>query len=170
MSNRDAVAAAIVVMCGAVAEAQLKPVTRVVVQEDAPVTITSYSAAYRERSQYTTEGIHHSVKYQNKSGKTAVAVQIGLVSFDIWNEFLDRTNGLSTDVIQPSKDDAGTWVGSAYRGFSFLTGVAFVNRVRFADGSIWMANQEAILEELRKIEKDFDASRLKKDTPPPGGD
>lgn len=161
---------AIVIVWVAGTSAQLRPATRVVVQPDAPVAITNYTAAYRERSQYISQGIHHSVKYQNKSDKIVVAIQVGLVSFDVWNEFLERTNGLSTDTIQPGKEDGGTWIASPYHGFSFLTGVAFINRVRFDDGSIWTANHDTILEELRKIEKDFDASRLEKqDAPPPGG-
>ncbi len=172
MPHRGAVTlitAAMVVALAVGMKAQLKPAAQVVVQDDAPLAITSYTAAYRERSQYTSQGIHHSVKYQNRSGKTVVAVQVGLVAFDIWNEFLGRTNGLSIDVIRPDKDDGGTWIATPYRGFSFLTGVAFINRVRFDDGSIWTANQDAILEELRKIQKDFDASRLDTDTAPPGG-
>jgi hypothetical protein len=167
-NGRVAVCIVILAACTATATAQLKPSTRMVAQPDAPVAITSYNAAYRERSQYSTEGIHHSVKFQNKGTKTVVAVSIGLVSFDVWNEYMERTNGLSTDTIQAGKEDSGTWVAAPYRGFSFLTGVAFVHRVRFDDGSIWVANNETVLEELRKIEKDFDESRLKKDQPPPG--
>ena len=44
---------------------------------------------------------------------------------------------------------------------SFLTGVAYVSKVRFADGTIWAADLDAVAEELRKIEKDFDVMKLK---------
>ena len=148
------------------ASAQLKPATKIVPQPDAPVAINTYNAQYEQRSQYTTEGIHHEVQCANKSDKTVVAVQFGLVSFDIWNEFLDRTGGIIMDLIVAGKPKTGRWVATAYSAFSFNTGVAYVSKVRFEDGTIWTADLAAVLEELRKIEKDFDASRLKKETEP----
>jgi hypothetical protein len=48
-----------------------------------------------------------------------------------------------------------------YADFSFLTGVAYISRVRFDDGQIWVADLNAVEGELRKIDKDFDAARLK---------
>jgi hypothetical protein len=57
--------------------------------------------------------------------------------------------------------DKGEWVASRYADFSFHTGVGYVSKVRFADGEIWSADT-AILLEMRKIQKDFDVSKLKK--------
>jgi hypothetical protein len=54
------------------------------------------------------------------------------------------------------------WVATSYADFSFHTGVAYVSKVRFDDGEIWSADLTSVVLELRKIEKDFDASRLKK--------
>ena len=45
--------------------------------------------------------------------------------------------------------------------FSFLTGVAYVSKVRFDNGEIWSTDLESIAEELRKIEAEFDVSKLK---------
>ena len=102
------------------------------------------------------------MQYQNKGQKEIVALQLGLVSFDVWNEFLDRTNGLETESIPPGKTARGSWVASRYADFSFATGVAFVRRVRFADGEIWTADEREILDELTKIQKNFDAANLRK--------
>ncbi|HWI18448.1 MAG TPA: hypothetical protein VNT81_11925 [Vicinamibacterales bacterium] len=149
------------------AEAQrLKPSSKIVAQPDAPITIKAYNGFYRERTQYNSEGILHEVQYENKGAGQVVAVQFGFVSFDVWNEFLDRLNGLTTEPLLAGKTETGRWSSTSYRGFSFLTGVAFVSKVRFADGTIWRADEEVILRELRQIEKDFDASRLKAETPP----
>lgn len=141
--------------------AALQPATKIIAQPDAPIAITSYSAAYRERTNYSQEGIQHSVEYRNNSGKVVDAVEIGLVSFDVWNEFLNRTGGISLETLAPGASKKGLWIASAYADFSFLTGVAYVRRVRFRDGSIWSVDLNAIAQELSSIESGFDVTRLK---------
>ena len=64
--------------------------------------------------------------------------------------------------LAPGAKDKGEWVASRYAGFSFHTGVAYVSKVRFDDDEIWVADLTDVLAEMKKIEKDFDASRLKK--------
>jgi hypothetical protein len=138
----------------------LDPVAKIVDQPDSPLKIILYNAAYQEGGRYSTEGIHHAVEYQNISGRIVEAVQIGLVSFDVWNDYLDRTGGLPLDVLALNAKDKGTWVTGRYRGSSFLTGVAYVSKVRFNDGEIWEADLQSIADELAKIEEGFDVSRL----------
>jgi hypothetical protein len=163
MSSVTAFVSLLVLVAAVPSGAQaLKPSTRIVAQPSAPIAITSYNAEYRERSQYTSPGIHHSTRFASKAGKEIVALQIGLVSFNVWNEFIDRTLGVTIENLAPGKEGRGTWVANAYGEFAFLTGVAYVNRVRFADGEIWTANLDDIVEELRKIEKNFDVANLKK--------
>jgi hypothetical protein len=135
---------------------------RIISQPDSPVKITSYQADYQRGSTYQREGIQHEVKYQNISQKKIVAVQIGFVSFDIWNEFLDQTNGVSMDKVSPGEDESGTWIATVYSDFSFYTGIAYVSKVRFDTGEIWLVNIDTIAQELKKIEKDFNVANLKK--------
>jgi hypothetical protein len=152
--------------------AELKSSTRIVDQADAPVKILEYTASYFSGdNKYITEGIHHNVTYANSGDREIVAVQFGLVSFDVWNRFLNRTNGLDRDGVKPAekRPTKSSWVTRPYGDFSFLTGVAFVNRVRFADGTIWEADEKAIVDELRKIESDFDAANLKEKREREGG-
>lgn len=141
-----------------------KSTTKIVAQPDAPVRIVTYSADYVERtSTYTEQGIHHRLEYQSSSQKPVAAVQFGLVSFDVFNDFIGRTGGISLEAMPPGgKALKGGWVTRAYGDFAFLTGVAYVQRVRFADGEIWSADEIAIVAELKKIQADFDPSKLKK--------
>ena len=142
---------------------RLKSESKVIEQPSAPVKILSYESAYQAGAgAYVREGIRHALDYQNISTKSTVAVQFGLVSFDVWNEFLDRTAGVDIETILPQAMSKGTWVASRYADFSFHTGVAYVSKVRFEDGQIWQADLDAILSELRKIESDVDAAHLKK--------
>lgn len=142
----------------------IAPVAKIIAQTNAPLIITSYSANYQEGSRSTSEGIRHVVEYKNASEKKVVAVQIGLVSFDVWNEFLGRTGGISLSVIDPGKSEKGAWLTNAFSDFSFLTGFAYVSKVRFDDGTIWVADLNEIAEEMRKIERDFDIQILKAKT------
>lgn len=142
----------------------IEPVAKIIEQLESPLQITDYSASYRTGSTYTSEGIRHAVKFKNISQQAIVAIQIGLVSFDIWNEFLDRTGGVSIQDIAPGISGSGTWVANAYGDFAFLTGFAYVSKVRFSDGTIWNADIEKIADELRKIEIDFDVKVLKSDS------
>ena len=140
------------------------PEAKIIAQQNAPVEITSYSAVFRTGTKYSSEGIVHSITYKNTSERTVAAMQFGLVSFDIWNEFLDRTGGITIEDVAPGGTDKGSWRATAYADFTFLTGFAYVSKVRFSDGEIWIADLEAIAEEMRKIEQDFDVQKLEEDT------
>jgi hypothetical protein len=159
--RRTVIPSMIILLCSIMVAAQDK-VSKIIDQPTAPLKILSYQANYQERSSYRSEGIRHVLEYQNVSDRKIVAVQIGLVPFDIWNEFLDKTGGVSMQTIAPQAKEKGEWLANAYADFSFHTGVAYVSKVRFEDGDIWTADLSAIANEMRKIEKDFDASRLKK--------
>ncbi|MBI4738254.1 hypothetical protein HY772_01610, partial [Candidatus Woesearchaeota archaeon] len=87
----------------------IEPVSNIIEQTNAPIQVMSYYSLYRERAKYTTEGIHHTVEYKNVTDKTIVAVSIGLVSFSVWNEFMDHTNGMAIRDISPGLPDKGVW-------------------------------------------------------------
>lgn len=143
----------------------LEPVTRVIAQPASPIRITAYGAAYQEGASNAPEGIRHTVAYENASDREMAAVEIALVSFDLWNQFLDRTAGVAIRDLGPGAADKRTWVARTDGDFSFQTGIAYVSRVRFSDGTFWTADLRLVATELRKVQKDFDAGRL--DPAPP---
>lgn len=141
--------------------------SKILEQKDSPIVIEKYQSAYqRGSSTYAREGIHHSVTYRNNTDRIIVAIQFGLVAFDIWNEFLDRTGGVSMDAVKPGGKESGAWTANAYGDFSFHTGVAYVSKVRFDNGEIWTADLEAVARQMREIEKDFDIKNLRKKEEP----
>lgn len=132
----------------------------IMVQKNPPLQITTYSAKYESevRGNYIShpDQIEHALKYKNVSDKVIVAMQIGLVSFDAFNNFMDRLNGWAFNKIAIGAEAKGAWNQRPYDAFSFQkygTGFAFVSAVRFEDGSIWLADLEEILEGLQKFEK-----------------
>ena len=139
----------------------IDPIGIIITQDDSPVTIDAYGCSYREDTSRTVrEGIYHSVNYTNTSNRPIVAVRIAFVSFNVFNTYINRFAGISMDVIVPGNDDRGAWRTNPSGAFSFLTGVAYVSAVRFQDGTIWEADNEVVLEELRKIQDDFDSQLL----------
>jgi hypothetical protein len=140
---------------------------RVVAQADAPISITEYKSSYTTGSQYTTQGIHHDLKYVNSAKKTIVAIEFGLVSFDIFNDFADRTYGIDKNFDkrfqEGTKEASGGWVARALNESFHWTGVVWVKRVRFENGEIWKADEQSIVAELKKIQANFDASVLAPD-------
>jgi hypothetical protein len=154
----------IMLVCSIHALAQrTKPETKIILQPNSPVRIMSFNAMYFSGSStYVSRGIHNELEFENVSPRNIVAIEFGLVAFDIWNEFLDRTGGITMSGLAAGVKDKGKWVASRYADFSFHTGVAYVSKVRFDDGEIWTADNAGILLEMRKIQKDFDASKLKK--------
>jgi hypothetical protein len=139
------------------------PPTKAIIigQPNSPIEIIGYSASYQERGTYTTGGIRHNLEYTNRGTQKVQAIRFGLVSFNVFNQYLAKTGGLSMDDLLPGKKEKGGWVQSPYADFSFLTGLAYVDLVRLEDGTIWKADEETVLSEIRKIEKDFDAKLLK---------
>jgi hypothetical protein len=134
----------------------------IIPQNDSPIQILSYRAKYQEGGDYVPEGIRHDLDFKSNSNSPIMAVQFGLVAFDIWNEFLNNMGGVSIKFYAPGSKDSGTWIASSIANFSFFTGVAYIQRVRFSDGLIWSADIDAITKELSKIEQDFNVSNLKK--------
>lgn len=134
-------------------------------QSDTPLEITSYIAKYKgERTAEVfarSEHIEHSVKLTNKSQKEIVAVRIGLVIFDVFSRFLGTSGGIQIRSLPIGKQDDGYWISRPYGAFAFRkygTGVAYVDLVRFSDGTLWRCDEDQVLAELQKFE-----SRLTKE-------
>lgn len=132
----------------------------IISQKNIPIKITDYDADYNEGNKYETPGIYHKIKYKNTGTKRIEAIQFGLVSFDAWNEYLDKTLGFSSQANDPGDSEEATWITQAYSGFSFMTGFAYVSKIRYSDGVIWKADLDEIRSELIKIQKDFDMKEL----------
>ena len=85
-----------------------------------------------------------------------------MVSFDLWNEFLAKTAGLSTEVVAPKARERGSWSTVSEVAFSFNTAVVYVERVRFESGEIWAADLDPVISVMRTIQKNFDPANLTK--------
>jgi hypothetical protein len=124
--------------------------------------ITEYSVSKKH------DGINHKVNLKNTSGKVVVAYEIGLVSFDIFNEHMGTLEGWSKNGIKPGKDQKNVWLTNFYNNDFFLTGYAFVSKVRFSDGMIVECDPVEVIHNIMKSipvnidVKDLDSDRYNK--------
>lgn len=131
---------------------------RVIAVPDAPLAIVRYEVRYSEDGTYTTEGIRHSVSIQNSGGKDVVAFGIGFYAFDAFKRYMGSPlNGIAIESIEVSSEPTGNmvWFQRPRAAFTFKhygIGVSYVRIVRFADGSIWEADMDYVLQELQTIE------------------
>ena len=133
---------------------------RILVQEDAPVEITFYVAMHQPRGTNSREGIQHSLRYRNVSKRRIVALQFGLLAFDIFNEFQDRLGGFTIQDVEPGEETYGSWLASARAEAAFYTGVAYLSKVRFEDGEVWSADLDQITRQVQEIEVGFSVDSL----------
>ena len=106
--------------------------------------------------------IIHSLTFRNASEKGISAVQFGLVSFDIFDEFVQATNQIWRGGIEPGKSQALREEITVLGDFSLQTGFAYVSQVRFKNGDVWTANEPAVLVQIRDIQPEFEAKQLPK--------
>ena len=140
----------------------LKPDHKIVEQADAPILVTAYRTEFLKRTNEASEGLRHDIDYRSRAGQRIVAVQFGLVSFDVWNEFLERHAALASEAIDANGREKSSWFTPTSAGGAFYTGVVYVERVRFANGEIWTADLPAVATVMQAIQKDFTTEQLTK--------
>ena len=139
--------------------------TTIIYQDGQPIQVTSYRSIYVPDVDMEAEGILHSVKYKNNSGKNIVAIKFGFASFDAFNHLLDSFTGISIEDIEVDSDAEGTWKQTCISPWlykKFGSGVMYIDVVRFQDGSFWYSDKDKIISELQKFEKDLKKEDLKK--------
>lgn len=132
---------------------------RTIAVPGAPLKITTYQAVYQADERYQTEGIKHSVTVTNGGSQGVAAFGIGFFAFDAFNDNMGRPlTGIDMDSVGVGEESSGAWVQRVSAPFTFQkygTGVAYVRSARLADGSVWEADLEFVLQELQKIESDL---------------
>ncbi len=137
------------------------PRALIIDQPEAPVLITRYTARQIGTGKVES-GINYRVEYRNRSERQVEAIEVGIVAFDIWNEYLDKLMATDLDSLGSGKSGDGSWIHDPSAAFLFHTGVAYVSRVRFDNGDIWTADLEAVAENIRSVQSDFSVEVLKK--------
>ena len=137
----------------------ISPVAKIIKQSNIPIVIKSYNVD-REDNRLNGFSIKHEISYKNTGKQRIEAIEFSFVSFDVWNEFLNKLDGVSMSANDVGDSEKGTWIVRPYGAFSFQTGFVYVNRIRYEDGIIWIANRQEIRDELKTIQVNFDIKNL----------
>jgi len=137
-------------------------------QENAPLIIYEFTAKYQDgASRYASEGIRFDVRFTNITEQPVVAYSIGFFAFDVFNRPLGRPfGGFAIEAIDPNGSERGAWVQRTTSSALFReygTGVAYVSKVRFEDGTIWSYDSESILNQLQEFEATLTIDDLESD-------
>ena len=115
-------------------------------QPNCPVKIKFYRAPFN--SGIVKEN-RHSLGIIKNSPKQIFAIQINVMLFDIWDEYEYTIVSNHRDVGNETSFD---WTETAKE--HTMTNVAYINKVRFNDGTIWMSNRNDITKGLDELYKD----------------
>ena len=81
-------------------------------------------------------------------------IKFGFIAYDLFNESLGGVGGVAIDRngVGTGDVDSGRWRTRA-RGVASAheTGIAYVRKVRFADGELWIADQDALTVKLNEL-------------------
>jgi hypothetical protein len=153
---RTLLLALVAVIAGGSALGQSNEV-RIIEVPGAPLEIVTYSARYVRGTNVSNTGIEHQVTVRNVSEQEIVAISIGFNAFDVFNRYMGRPlNGVDIAPIAVAETTGRmTWTQTPSASFTFQqygTGVAYVRFVRLADGTIWEADLDYVLDQLQDIE------------------
>ena len=127
----------------------LDTITREIKFSDDPVEILETSATLVEQK-YGKELYCH-MKYVNRSDNAIDALSFRMLFYDVFNEYLDTISGVSISKLPPGETGYSSWKVNIYREWSTHTMIVFLDRIRFADGTIWRRSEAEITLELNKL-------------------
>lgn len=96
----------------------------------------------------------------NVADQEIEAADITFVAFNAYGEMLTHTTTSLVQTIGEEQMGQYTAVTETPDAATFHTAVAFVKRVRLADGTIWEAGMRPVVRALRGVDPDFDPSVL----------
>lgn len=127
----------------------------------APLEITWYQAEFIPSNANQPLGlVEHRVQVLDSSDVEIVAFSIGFIEFDAFNQPMRLgMNGVRIQNVAIGDKITSNWQNTRLLApFSFEkygTGVAYIQKVRKSDGSVWTAPMDIVLTEVQKISSDF---------------
>ena len=124
------------------------------------VEITSFSYGNedrgRGRSVSSDTRFVANFAWRNTAQQPIVAMEIVMLKYDAFDERLigsrfivQGVNSVNWLPLQPGQSSSDGSIG--FRDEDVFTGIAYVRRVRLSDGTVWRADENRLLQELRKV-------------------
>ncbi|MDF1716003.1 MAG: hypothetical protein P1U75_04920 [Antarcticimicrobium sp.] len=130
---------------------------KILEQIGAPLRISSYSANYKSPARGIGDGsIVHRFVVENIGEQDVVAYGVGIQVFDAFKRSMDLPFvGYDMSGIKVGSTQDPVWERrslSAYLFRRYGTAVAYIDIARFADGTIWKANQGSISAQITDLQ------------------
>ena len=133
---------------------------KVMHQPDSPIEITALASEFGGRD---NNYVIFEARYRNTSDRFVIGIKFGFIAYDLFNESLGGISGVDVNRkgIGPGGDDSGRWQTRA-RGVALAhdVGIAYVQKVRFSDGELWIADRDSLNEALQEMVPGGSASLL----------
>ncbi|MCS4054104.1 hypothetical protein [Salinibacter ruber] len=117
-----------------------------VISQDAPVLLHEYNTEITTENQGKV--VEHRVSYVHQADTAVLGVEFGFIEYNLFRDLLDYSLVIETETTKNGKHEA-TFVNSPRGAFSFHEGVAYVSRVRLANGEVWEADTDDVLRQTR---------------------
>lgn len=141
------------------AQALFAETSTYVTQDDAPLKVLAYKAAYAG----FTPKVLHEVRYQNRAQAVVVSARFGVLEYNGYGDKLDGFFGYVVEDSQPGEKDSAEFINQAPHAAMFERvggGYLWVDAVRFADGRVWKADREKVLDALKRVNQEVTAVDL----------
>jgi len=125
------------------------------------------TTTYENGGQYSRGAYEYSAKFSIEVNEPVTAVEIRFLTFDVWGGH-SRTLTMTEvrDFAKGTTALQGTWsLYSENEASEFYASIAYVARVRTADGRVITADIAPVLEEARKFSAKFSEGDLDPDKP-----
>jgi hypothetical protein len=130
-----------------------EPKAVILPQSGAPVELTAYKASYEGARLFQADGIKHEVTFRNDDDQRIDAIKLRFVMYSVFRDIIDRSYGVVLEPLSPGTDDNENWTHDPPNAATFYIGAVYVEKVRFADGTIWTVDTAPMEEQLRRIER-----------------
>ncbi len=148
----------------------IEPDAVILNQPNSPLALKDYACDYMDESDgLKARGVVHILSFRNEELKLIEAVRFRFITFNAFREYranleaydLTFLSTFAPKLVGPHVGtEFGAWVQWSAADLSFGGALAYVDAVRFSDGTVWKANIDALLPQIRKRIPGFSASVL----------
>ena len=128
---------------------------KILEQDNAPVSIRKYEPRSWGSGYDASDGVRHSLRFRNDTDRVVVAVKLGALCYNVFNEFQEGSEAIVVKDILPGKRESDVIVTYHDDPSSFLTGLAYVSKVRFMDGEVWEADPDDLDAQIIAFENEL---------------
>ena len=132
--------------------------------------ITKYTFCNTDGARFQSQFVED-LAWKNTGSLPIVTYEVVTIKYDAFNRRLIGSKltfgGISSASWTPLEPGMSSADGLLDHGTSYvLTGIAYINAVRYADGRVWTSDPAKLIEAVRRVLSDFkDVGELTPDTP-----